>query len=146
MPPPVTTAWPLSVPSSAYLYQPEMLGNEIPVLTYTKGLSSLDATSSAFSVELNPESMPLPPSSTSTLTHPAATQSILDPHSKSSSLPNYTTTQQTHPMKASAFDESSSSSVLWAINAVHVHLSGFQVDLRAFSRFLLPPAYQDLRA
>ncbi|KAG1834965.1 hypothetical protein DFJ58DRAFT_211247 [Suillus subalutaceus] len=33
MPPPVTTAWPLSVPSSAHLYQPGALGNEFPVLT-----------------------------------------------------------------------------------------------------------------
>ncbi|KAG2747221.1 hypothetical protein P692DRAFT_201867212 [Suillus brevipes Sb2] len=55
--------------------------------THTKGLSSLDATSSAFSAELNPESMPLPPSSTSTLTHPATTQSILDPRHFASSPP-----------------------------------------------------------
>ncbi|KAG2739465.1 hypothetical protein P692DRAFT_20692809, partial [Suillus brevipes Sb2] len=32
IPPPVTTPWPLSVPSSAYLYQPETLANEFPVL------------------------------------------------------------------------------------------------------------------
>jgi hypothetical protein len=34
MPPPATTAWPMSVPSGAFLYQPETLGNEFSVLTY----------------------------------------------------------------------------------------------------------------
>ncbi|KAG1736282.1 hypothetical protein EDD22DRAFT_959779 [Suillus occidentalis] len=34
IPPPATAAWPMSAPSSAYLYQPETLGNEFPVLTY----------------------------------------------------------------------------------------------------------------
>ncbi|KAG1755293.1 uncharacterized protein EDB91DRAFT_285591 [Suillus paluster] len=33
MPPPATTAWPMSVPSGAFLYQPETLGNEFAVLT-----------------------------------------------------------------------------------------------------------------
>ncbi|KAG1848421.1 uncharacterized protein F5891DRAFT_1196779 [Suillus fuscotomentosus] len=32
-PPPATTAWPMSVPSGAFLYQPETLGNEFLVLT-----------------------------------------------------------------------------------------------------------------
>ncbi|OJA15194.1 hypothetical protein AZE42_11139 [Rhizopogon vesiculosus] len=33
MPPPATTAWPMSVPSGTFLYQPETLGNEFSVLT-----------------------------------------------------------------------------------------------------------------
>ncbi|KAG1850853.1 hypothetical protein DFJ58DRAFT_729144 [Suillus subalutaceus] len=33
MPPPATAAWPMSAPSSAYLYQPETLGYEFSVLT-----------------------------------------------------------------------------------------------------------------
>ncbi|KIK32801.1 hypothetical protein CY34DRAFT_752177 [Suillus luteus UH-Slu-Lm8-n1] len=32
MPPPATAAWPMSAPSSAYLYQPETLANEFSVL------------------------------------------------------------------------------------------------------------------
>jgi hypothetical protein len=39
---------------------------------------------------------------------------------------NATNFQETHPMKASAFDESSSSSVLWVINAVQEHSTSFQ--------------------
>ncbi|KAG1762113.1 hypothetical protein EDD22DRAFT_893064 [Suillus occidentalis] len=35
MPPPATVTWPMSVPSSAYLCQPETLGNEFSVLTYS---------------------------------------------------------------------------------------------------------------
>ncbi|KAG1766306.1 hypothetical protein EDD22DRAFT_1011543 [Suillus occidentalis] len=32
-PPPATAAWPMSAPSSTYLYQPKMLGNKFSVLT-----------------------------------------------------------------------------------------------------------------
>ncbi|KAG1759129.1 hypothetical protein EDD22DRAFT_995731 [Suillus occidentalis] len=46
MPPPATAAWPMSVPSSAYLHHPETLGNEFPVLTYFSDfLETLDEMS-----------------------------------------------------------------------------------------------------
>ncbi|KAG2737558.1 hypothetical protein P692DRAFT_201874757 [Suillus brevipes Sb2] len=65
MPPPAATAWPMRVPSSAYLYQPETLGNEISVLTdflETPDEVSFFATSPA----VTPSLMPTPTFSQST--------------------------------------------------------------------------------
>ncbi|KAG1893559.1 uncharacterized protein F5891DRAFT_1258595 [Suillus fuscotomentosus] len=139
MPLPVTTARPLSVPSSAYLYQPETLGNEFPVLTHSgdlletlaKGLSSLDATSSAFSAELNPESMPLPPSSTSTLTHPATTQSILDPRHFASS--HYHVPSLRKPMYQTRSD--------CRKHQIFSKLERFNTELRTFAFRFAPSAH-----
>ncbi|KAG1736708.1 hypothetical protein EDD22DRAFT_1008332 [Suillus occidentalis] len=57
MPPPATTAWPMSNPPSAYFYQPETLGNEFSV--FTDFLETLDegsffTTSPAVSPSLMP--------------------------------------------------------------------------------------------
>ncbi|KAG2141375.1 uncharacterized protein EDB93DRAFT_1252514 [Suillus bovinus] len=59
MPPPATTAWPMSVPSGAFLYQPETLGNEFSVLT--DFLETLDEGSFfTTSPAVTPSLMPAP--------------------------------------------------------------------------------------
>ncbi|KIK32061.1 hypothetical protein CY34DRAFT_19326 [Suillus luteus UH-Slu-Lm8-n1] len=59
MPPPAATAWPMSVPSSAYLYEPETLGNEFSVLT--DFLETPDEVSFfATSLAVTPSLMPTP--------------------------------------------------------------------------------------
>ncbi|KAG1896510.1 uncharacterized protein F5891DRAFT_1052826 [Suillus fuscotomentosus] len=58
-PPPATTAWPMSVPSGAFLYQPETLGNEFSVLT--DFLETLDEGSFfTTSPTVTPSLMPAP--------------------------------------------------------------------------------------
>ncbi|KAG2340447.1 hypothetical protein BDR05DRAFT_966705 [Suillus weaverae] len=59
MPPPATTAWPMSVPSGAFMYQPETLGNEFSVLT--DFLETLDEGSFfTTSPAVTPSLMPTP--------------------------------------------------------------------------------------
>ncbi|KAG2040584.1 hypothetical protein BDR03DRAFT_949263 [Suillus americanus] len=58
MPPPATAAWSMSVPSGAFLYQPETLGNEFSVLT--DFLETLDEGSFFTSPAVTPSLMPTP--------------------------------------------------------------------------------------
>ncbi|KAG2360306.1 hypothetical protein BDR07DRAFT_1487137 [Suillus spraguei] len=81
MPPPATTAWPMSVPSGAFLYQPETLGNEFSVLT--DFLETLDEGSFfTTSPAATPSLMPAPAFSQATpyISNPSsATEATSDP-------------------------------------------------------------------